>query len=653
MSFKLSRLSFASLCLSSLCLLSSCSFRAAEIRDVVIRGKADISSVPLDSGTVVRLDGAWHFWGGELLDAAEVRDRLSSGESSYQAVPGKWSELGLFDDASRLVTSGTLALELTLPPGRSAWALRLQDGESACEISVDDDTPVSVGRVSPLASDEIPLKGVEIAPFTAPRDGKVLVVMRVSNHALPMTGTWVPPYVGTLRAINNKRLFSSVTTSLITGAILFMGLYHFALYLLRRKDRAVLLFAVICILMAARNLMMGERLLAVVFSHSLAGWRLACVVEHLSVHMCVALFFLFFREIFPSEVPIPAVRASIAVCLLWAGIRIFLPSFYAERFLPYFEYFVVIAGLYIVYANVRALLHRREGALVIAVGIVILFLTALNDVLLSNRIIQSAYLTSYGMFAFTFSQSFFLSRRFANLFTTVERYLHDLQTLNRSLERFIPREMLEFLGKRSVVDIELGDYIEQRMSVFFLDIRNFTELSELMSPAENFRFINRFLEQFGPVVRAHGGFIDKYLGDGFMALFPGDPDNAVAAAIDMQGRLAEFNRLHAPGSATDIRFGVGIHTGDLMLGTIGENLRMDTSVISDTVNTASRLESLNKTLGTSILISQQTRDSLRYVDQYLMTKHSGEKVKGKKEPLRAWSVEGRREESEPEFLPAI
>ena len=206
-------------------------------------------------------------------------------------------------------------------------------------------------------------------------------------------------------------------------------------------------------------------------------------------------------------------------------------------------------------------------------------ITVANDVLLSNGLIESVYLTSFGMFLFTFSQSFFLSRQAVNISCALDRNVRDLERLNTSLERFIPREMLNYLGKESIVDVQLGNFIEERMSVFFLDIRNFTTRSEAMSPDENFRFINTFLEKFGPLVRKHGGFIDKYLGDGFMALFPGDADNALDAALDMRERLGEFNASLLGEGHPPVRFGIGVHTGPLMLGTIGESLRMDTTVI--------------------------------------------------------------------------
>ena len=176
------------------------------------------------------------------------------------------------------------------------------------------------------------------------------------------------------------------------------------------------------------------------------------------------------------------------------------------------------------------------------------------------------------------------------------------------------------------------------MSIFFLDIRDFTSLSENMSPRDNFRFLNSFLGVFGPIIRAHGGFVDKYPGDGIMALFPGKPDDALLAALEMRERLVAYNEGRVKGGYPPIRFGIGIHTGPLMLGTIGENNRMDSTVISDTVNAASRIEGLNKKFATDILFSGATLRSLAEPGRFDSRLAGEEMVKGKARAVQVYEL---------------
>ena len=176
-----------------------------------------------------------------------------------------------------------------------------------------------------------------------------------------------------------------------------------------------------------------------------------------------------------------------------------------------------------------------------------------------------------------------------------------LASTNAAISRFVPREFLHALGHDDVRTAKLGDVSSREVTVLFADIRNFTSMSERMSPEQTFAFLNGCLSKIGPHIRAHSGFVDKYIGDAIMALFPGSPADAFRAGLAMQREVASFNA-HGPGGAP-LAIGVGIHVGAVMMGTIGEAERFEATVISDAVNFAARLESLTKQLGCSMLVS--------------------------------------------------
>jgi adenylate cyclase len=182
----------------------------------------------------------------------------------------------------------------------------------------------------------------------------------------------------------------------------------------------------------------------------------------------------------------------------------------------------------------------------------------------------------------------------------------DEHALNVAYARFVPREFLELLGRRDIRDVRLGDQLQAETTILFADIRGFTTLSETMSPSDTFGFLNGVLARIGPVVRANGGIVDKFLGDAIMALFPGNDTAgaAVTAACEIQAAADALNGERAERGRITIALGVGVHRGSTMLGTIGEAERMDGSVIGDTVNLASRVESLTKRYGARILITE-------------------------------------------------
>jgi len=226
-----------------------------------------------------------------------------------------------------------------------------------------------------------------------------------------------------------------------------------------------------------------------------------------------------------------------------------------------------------------------------------------------------------------------LGQVFNQMSREIQSYVERVVELNKANAKFVPSQFLTYLGKESIADIKLGDQVQREMTVLFSDIRAFTTLSERMTPEENFNFINRYLMETGPVIRTNGGFIDKYIGDAIMALFPNNPEDGLKAAIGMFQSLDRFNK-----GGEEIHIGVGLHTGKLMLGIIGEAERFDGTVISDAVNLASRMESLTKYYGACILISGQTLDLIpdksffesRLLDRVL--------VKGKSEPVSIYEI---------------
>ena len=184
--------------------------------------------------------------------------------------------------------------------------------------------------------------------------------------------------------------------------------------------------------------------------------------------------------------------------------------------------------------------------------------------------------------------------------------LEQQMRLTEAYQRFVPSQLLSSLEKESILDVELGDQVEKEMSILFSDIRSFTALSESMTPEENFGFINSYLNIMGPLVRKHHGYIDKYVGDSIMALFDRTPDDAVQTSVSMFKALSEFNKERLRSGKEEIHIGIGINTGMLIFGTLGEKDRMEGSVISDAVNLAARLEGLTKLYKTQLLISEVT-----------------------------------------------
>jgi two-component system, sensor histidine kinase ChiS len=212
----------------------------------------------------------------------------------------------------------------------------------------------------------------------------------------------------------------------------------------------------------------------------------------------------------------------------------------------------------------------------------------------------------------------------------------DLSRIFQVTGRFVPDEFIRSLGRERITEVQLGDHVTREVSVFFADLRDYTRLSEQMGPEDNFRFIDAYNRRMGPIVNRNHGFINQYLGDAILALFPGQPADAIRCAIGIQVALRDYNVQRLEKGRIPVRVGAGLHTGPLIMGVTGDEERMDVAIISDTVNTASRIEGLSKHYGVNILLSEESLHRLQDPGEFHFRFLGKVQVKGKQNALRIY-----------------
>lgn len=256
---------------------------------------------------------------------------------------------------------------------------------------------------------------------------------------------------------------------------------------------------------------------------------------------------------------------------------------------------------------------------------------------LENNLVAGAFTYDRIRLLEVLSAQIGISMENATLYRNLLEALDQQKQLAEAYSRFTPREFLQFLGKQSILEVQLGDQRRGIMSVLVSDIRSYTTLTESMSPQENFNFVNSYLQRMTPIIGQHNGVINQFLGDGIIAVF-NRPDDAINACLAMSLSLEAYNAGREMKQKAPIRVGIGLHTGPLMLGIIGDSQRMDTAIISDTVNAASRLEGLTKYYFADLIISGQTLQELQQPDAFEFRYLGRVQVKGKKETLQIYEV---------------
>ncbi len=199
----------------------------------------------------------------------------------------------------------------------------------------------------------------------------------------------------------------------------------------------------------------------------------------------------------------------------------------------------------------------------------------------------------------------------------------------RAMQKFVPQDYIKILGHKHLTELALGEAVEMPMGILFTDIVGFTKILETMKPSETFAWLNRCYRILGPEIRKTGGFIDKYIGDGVMALFPESPDAALSAALAMN---------HGAQQLGDIKLGTGLHWGQTMLGTLGEPERFETTVLSDAVNIASRVEGASRIFGCQIVVTSALKDALKKPKDYRWRRLGHVRFKGREGAIELFEV---------------
>uniref|UniRef100_A0A7S4D0Q9 Guanylate cyclase domain-containing protein n=1 Tax=Eutreptiella gymnastica TaxID=73025 RepID=A0A7S4D0Q9_9EUGL len=205
---------------------------------------------------------------------------------------------------------------------------------------------------------------------------------------------------------------------------------------------------------------------------------------------------------------------------------------------------------------------------------------------------------------------------------------------SKAVSCFVPYGSLDLLGCDSITSLEMGTSCLRPLTVLFVCLRSFEEVSSYLSPQESVVYLNAWLAGVVPEVTSHGGIIDKLLGDTVLVFFE-KPHQAMEAALGMFKHVQLHNNTD---DAEPMRLHIGMNTGDVVLGTIGTESRMETTTVGDAVNVASRMASLSHMYQTPFLCSHSTRTHLKKKSGVRFRALGPARVKGRPHPVNVCEV---------------
>lgn len=589
--------------------------------------------VRYEAGTrALLLGGRWERYGGFVTDgslaSAPRSPSFVSNPLTPALLPRPAAESGPVTYRIRVELPGGGGRYALYVPGLPGFRALLVDGELLYAAKADASPPreVSFDAAGPEVS--IVLQSGEGGP-------------RLEAPGL------LPGFIlfGEARGLQAQRLIAAGLPIVGIGCFAVAALFFFLLFAFWRGNGEFLAFSLFALVAAFLAFVSNAGILGFASPSSPAVER--CYLAALA--LLALAFFWFLASAFPKRLPAwvkaaftapPSLLAAAALAPLAAKSAASLPLLGLR---PLYAAAVVLCGLYCLAAfawNLVLAVKGERRALWLLSGLAIAAAGAAARRAAPEGFNAAYFAEPLGFAAFAFVAALMLVKRMGDGVESLAILTDYAADVSATVKRFIPKEFLDYLSKAEITDLRLGDHVKKEMTIFFSDIRAFTELSERLTIEENFAFINSYLARVVPLITERGGFIDKYIGDAIMALFPGDtgPDAAIRAAVAMQEKVVEYNGHRAKMGYRPISMGVGIHTGDLMLGVVGVSDRMENTVISDAVNLASRLQAITKAFNIGLAISEQSFKELEDPGSYKYRFIGKVKVKGKAAPVSVFEI---------------
>jgi class 3 adenylate cyclase len=582
------------------------------------------------SEQAITLDGAWRFHPGVLLEPGESPEDAGL----LMEVPSPWEDP---------VGVGTYRLRVELPPDTPPLQLHIASVGGAARGWVDDTPIPEIGVVGTKAENTYESASGASLTFTPPDSGAIELTIQVSNAQFRLGGLHRGIELSSGAHVERRliRRYLWHGTSLAVTATMALGFLGLAIM---RRDPTSLYFTCYCLTLFVRELVTGYPPILDLLVDDLP--RIPVLhVEYATIPFGTVFALGLIGGFSRISMKQPWIRALQATGLVLGLVTLINPPRWDGLMLRVDQAWMVIVLTILLGMLVWA---ARSGVLIAKALLGLTALTGLafiHDILVSTEWLSSTVrLTAPGFLLYLGGIGWLMTRRFAQTLTRVEvmaaelREAHTrLEQTHRSVLRFVPVEFLHFLGRDAIEQVERGDRTDLTLTIQFSDIRSFTTLTENLSPEETFTLVGDYLQQMGTPVQRHDGFIDKYIGDAVMALFP-QPDAALQSCIDQLAAVDASNAERAARGALPIDVGFGLHTGPVTLGTVGSSERLDCTVLGDAVNLASRVEGLTSRYRTRLLVTEDVVSSLERPDAVTLREIDRVVVKGRTEAVRVLEV---------------
>lgn len=537
---------------------------------------------------------------------------LPDGDSMVAPVPGRWHT----DDTNVVYTLHVLSEKrdnLTLAPSQinSSYELYVNDEFIAAEYAYRF-------RYIPLSL----------------QDGLNSLEFRINGAADPVGGIRSIPYLGTSRQMLERHRNTILRDAFFAGCSFIIAVFFMVLFLRNRHERYSLYFSLLSLFLALRGMVTNDKLMFYFIPDS--AEFLVQRLEYLAVYLLPVLFSLFIKNYFAELKHSRVLAGMIIVSCIFPVAVVVLPPIAFKSILFYYFGFAVAAIAVTIALLVWCVFKKADDSLKFLISLTFVFVAALYDISVVVYRNSETHILTIALIICILYMLYNVFRNETKKLIHISNITMENIRVNMYLSKFVPNEFVKTVGIGDLLTIKKGDGVEKNMTVVFTRIHNFHEKFNNQKAEDTIALLNKYYSIICPVIKSYGGFIDKFMDETTMILFPGRCDDALDAVIAIHNAVDEFNRKHY--TEGNIQVCSGIHYGLQYIGIVGDEKRVDATVISKVVNTCSRIQSFTSKIDQEILISESVYQHLRQRNPYQLLCMGKVKMKGNLDYVKIYAL---------------